>query len=63
MPRQTEYVWVIDGGQRLRAELVQRGAFASVIKYTLYGTVYEVAVDNDEIEYIGEETIDDDPEG
>lgn len=63
MPRQPEYVWVIEDNQRIRAEVVQMGAFASVVKYTLYGTVYEVAVNNDEFEYIGEEEIDDDPEG
>jgi hypothetical protein len=56
-------VWVVEDNQRIRGLIVQRGAHASVIKYTLYGTVYEVAVDNDEFEYIGEEEIDDDPEG
>lgn len=61
MPKEPEYVWVIEDNMRLRAQLIQLGAYASVVRYTLYGTVYEVVVNNDEFEYIGEE-LDDDPE-
>lgn len=58
MPRRAEYVWLIE--ENTRAELIQLGAFASVVKYTQYGTVYEVVVNNDEFEHIGEEPDDDD---
>lgn len=57
MPRQPEYVWLIE--ENLRAELIQLGAHVSVVKYTLYGTVYEVVTDNDNFNNIGEEGNDD----
>ena len=59
MPKQAEYVWMIEEG--VRAELLNLGAHASVVKFTLYGTIYQVLVDNDEFNYIREE--DDDDEG
>jgi hypothetical protein len=50
-------VWLIE--ENLRAELIQLGAHVSVVKYTLYGTVYEVVTDNDNFNNIGEEGNDD----
>lgn len=61
MPNGPEYVWMIE--ENTRAELIQLGAHVSVVKFTLYGTVYEVVVNNDEFNYVGEEGDDDDPEG
>jgi hypothetical protein len=57
VPRQPEYVWLIE--ENVRAELVQLGAFASVVRFTKLGTVFEVAVNSDEFYFIGEEGNDD----
>lgn len=57
MPRRPEYVWLIE--ENVRGELVQLGAHVSVVRFTLYGTVYEVVMDNDNLNNIGEEGNDD----
>lgn len=56
MPRRTEYVWMIEEG--VRAELISLGAHVSVVKFTLYGTVYQVVVNNDEFDYREEDNDD-----
>jgi len=55
--RQPEYVWLIEEG--VRAEVVSHGAYASVVRFTLFGTLHEVVVDNNEFNYLGEEGNDD----
>lgn len=57
LPRQAEYVWLIDEG--VRAEVINYGAYVSVVRYTLSGHVHEVVVSNDEFNIIGEEGNDD----
>lgn len=57
MPKQTEYVWMIEDG--VIAELLNLGAHVSLVKYSYRGTVYQVLVDNDEFEYYREEDSDD----
>lgn len=58
MPRQPEYVWMIEEG--LRAELINLGAHVSVVRYRHKGTVYQVLASNDEFEHIREEGNDED---
>lgn len=50
-------MWLIE--ENVRAKLIQLGAFASVVSFTQYGTLFEVAVNNDEFYFIGEEGNDD----
>lgn len=57
MPRQPEYVWLIE--ENLKAELVHLGAHASVVRFTQFGTLFEVAVNNDEFNFMGEDGNDD----
>lgn len=56
MPRQPEYVWLIE--ENLRAELINLGAYTSVVRFTQFGTLFEIAVNNDEF-IIGEDGNDD----
>ena len=57
MPRQPEYVWLIE--ENVRAELVHLGAFASVVRFTKMGTKFEIAVNSDEFYFIEEDGNDD----
>lgn len=50
--RLPEIVWLTV--ERRFAVLVNRGAYYSVVKYTRYGTEYEVEIDNDEYEFVEE---------
>lgn len=58
MPKETEYVWMIEDG--VRAELLSLGAHASLVRYSYRGTVYQVLVDNDDFEHISREEDSDD---
>jgi hypothetical protein len=41
------------------ADLIQEGPYASRIKYHYGGILYDVVVENEEIEYIDEENMED----
>lgn len=56
MPRRDEYVWLLD--ERVYAQLISLGAYASHIKYTKDGIDYNVTISNEDFEYFGEYGID-----
>lgn len=49
-----EIVWLLD--ERVRGEVLVRGAYCSYIKYTHRGMDYEVWVENDDFEVWEEHT-------
>lgn len=56
-----EIVWMVDENERrFPAELVNRGASFSTLRYVRGGIEYEVFVENDEYEFEGEDDIDGD---
>jgi hypothetical protein len=57
-----EFAWFHDdeAGNVKLARVISRGAFASQIEYRASGLDWQVLVSNDDIEFIGEYTVDDD---
>jgi hypothetical protein len=51
--REREYVWLEE--ERKYAILVNRGAFFSLVRYSDGTTDFEVYIENDDIEFLGDD--------
>lgn len=62
MTNYPQYVWFHDeeAGNVKHALLLSRGAHVSKIQYRANGLDWQVVVSNDDIEFIGDDAIDDD---
>ena len=59
MPK-IERAWFYDNDEVYLVRVLNRGAHASFVEYHANGLEWQIIVPNDDIEFIGDETIDDD---
>ncbi len=55
----SEHAWFFDENQSIRVKVLQRSAYTSVIEFIEQGMKFSIMVSNDDIEFIGEDPLDD----
>jgi len=56
----SEHAWFYEGNTAMRVRVITRGAHASMIEFVEGGVDWQILVSNDDIEFIGDDRVDED---